>query len=48
MDCACDPKRGPHEVRGDFFSLSPATQERYLEWAPPFIRQMHAERRRPT
>lgn len=48
MDCACDPKRGPHEVRGDFFSLPPATQERYLEWAPPFIRQMHAERRRPT
>ena len=44
MDCACDPARGPHPVVGEFFSLPPETQRRYLEWAPAFIRQMYAER----
>jgi hypothetical protein len=46
MDCACDPVRGPHEVFGDFFALPPEVQERYLEWAPAFIREMSAERSR--
>jgi hypothetical protein len=46
MRCACDPSRGPHEVIGDFFALPEATQDRYLEWAPSFIKQMHADRRR--
>jgi hypothetical protein len=46
MDCLCDPARGPHQVRGEFFSLPVGTQEAYLRWAPPFIRQMHAERQR--
>ena len=46
MDCACDPRLGPHEVVGEFFSLPEATQVRYLEWAPPFIREMYAERHR--
>jgi hypothetical protein len=44
MDCACDPARGPHQVVGDFFSLAPEVQRRYLAWAPPFIREMHAKR----
>ena len=44
MDCACDPARGPHPVVGEFFSLPPETQRRYLEWAPAFIRKMYAER----
>jgi hypothetical protein len=46
MDCLCDPARGPHQVLGEFFSLAPDTQRRYLQWAPHFIRQMYAERRR--
>jgi hypothetical protein len=46
MRCACDPARGPHEVTGDFFSLPEPTQRRYLEWAPAFIRLMHADRHR--
>jgi len=46
MDCACDPARGPHQVLGEFFSLSPDVQRRYLEWAPPFIREMYAERQK--
>ena len=45
LQCECDPARGRHEVRGDFFSLPPETQARYLEWAPPFIRDMYAKRR---
>ena len=44
MDCACDPARGPHPVVGEFFSLPPETQRRYLEWAPAFLRKMYAER----
>ncbi|MDP9321734.1 MAG: SET domain-containing protein [Chloroflexota bacterium] len=44
MDCACDPARGPHQVVGDFFSLPPSTQERYLEWAPSFIKAPYTER----
>ena len=44
MDCACDPARGPHRVIGEFFSLPPETQRRYLEWAPTFIRELYAER----
>jgi hypothetical protein len=44
MDCACDPTRGSHQVVGEFFSLPPDVQRRYLEWAPPFIREMYAER----
>jgi len=46
MDCACDPARGPHQVIGEFFALSPDAQRRYLEWAPPFIREMYAERQK--
>jgi hypothetical protein len=46
MDCACDPARGPHTVVGEFFSLPLETQQRYLEWAPAFIRDMYAERQR--
>ncbi len=46
MDCACDANRGSHEVVGDFFSLPPATRERYLEYAPPFIREMFAKRQK--
>jgi len=46
MDCACDPARGPHTVVGAFFSLPLETQQRYLEWAPAFIRDMYAERQR--
>ncbi|HEV2250545.1 MAG TPA: SET domain-containing protein [Candidatus Limnocylindria bacterium] len=46
MDCACDPARGPHPVSGDFFSLPPQAQERYLEWAPAFIRELYAGRHR--
>ena len=48
MDCACDPARGPHTVVGEFFSLPVETQQRYLEWAPAFIRDMYAERQRTT
>jgi len=48
MDCACDPARAPHQVVGEFTSLPSETQERYLEWAPPFIRAMYAKRHRPT
>jgi hypothetical protein len=44
MDCACDPVRGPHNVVGEFFSLPVETQRRYLEWAPPFIRELYAQR----
>ena len=47
MDCACDPGRGPHQVIGDFFALPEAAQERYLRFAPPFIRDLHAKRHRP-
>ena len=47
-DCACDPARAPHQVVGEFLSLPPETQKRYLEWAPPFIRAMYAKRHRPT
>ena len=46
MDCACDPASGPHTVVGEFFSLPAETQQRYLEWAPAFIRDMYAERQR--
>jgi hypothetical protein len=46
MDCKCDPALGPHQVVGEFFSLPFETQQRYLEWAPPFIREMYAERQR--
>jgi hypothetical protein len=46
MQCACDPARGPHEVIGDFFSLPDETQVHYLEWAPEFIKEMYAARRR--
>ena len=46
MECRCDPARGPHQVVGDFFSLPPDVQRRYLEWAPPFIRAMHADRQK--
>ena len=46
MECRCDPARGPHEVRGEFFSLPPDVQRRYLEWVPPFIREMYAERQK--
>jgi hypothetical protein len=46
MDCACDPARGPHRVIGEFFSLPADVQRRYLEWAPPFIRDMYAERQK--
>jgi hypothetical protein len=46
MDCLCDPARGPHQVLGEFFSLAPDTQRRYLQWAPHFIQHMYAERRR--
>jgi len=45
MTCVCDPARGPHEVVGDFFSLPPEVQARYLEWAPAFIREMYAARK---
>jgi hypothetical protein len=48
MDCKCDGLRGPHQVHGDFFSLPPDVQRRYLEWAPPFIKEMYAERKRTT
>lgn len=48
MDCRCDPTRGPHQVLGEFFSLPADVQRRYLEWAPAFIREMHAERQRST
>lgn len=48
MDCACDPARGSHTVIGDFFALPPATQERYLEFTPRFMRDMYALRHRPT
>ena len=44
MDCACDPARGSHPVIGEFFSLPPETQRRYLAWAPTFIRELYAER----
>jgi len=44
MDCACDPARGSHPVIGEFFSLPPETQRRYLAWAPRFIRELYAER----
>lgn len=46
MRCACDPTRGPHEVVGDFRALPDATQVRYLEWAPAFIKERYAERHR--
>jgi hypothetical protein len=46
MDCQCDPLRGPHQVHGDFFSLPAETRARYLEWAPPFIRERYAERQK--
>jgi hypothetical protein len=46
MECKCDPALGPHQVVGEFFSLPLETQQRYLEWAPPFIREMYAERQR--
>ena len=46
MDCRCDSARGPHQVIGDFFSLPPDVQGRYLESAPPFIRAMHLERQK--
>lgn len=46
LDCLCDPPRGPHQVVGDFFALPPLTQERYLELAPRFIKEMYAERHR--
>ncbi|HEY8807985.1 MAG TPA: SET domain-containing protein-lysine N-methyltransferase [Candidatus Limnocylindria bacterium] len=45
MACECDPGH-PHQVVGEFFSLPAATQERYLEWAPPFIREMYVARHR--
>lgn len=46
LDCLCDPPGGPHQVVGDFFALPPATQERYLDFAPQFIKEMYAERHR--
>ena len=46
MDCRCDPARGPHQVRGDFFSLPLDVQRRYLEYAPPFIRGMYERRQK--
>jgi hypothetical protein len=46
MDCECDPRRGPHKVVGDFFSLPDESQRRYLPLAPSFIKDMYAERRR--
>jgi hypothetical protein len=46
MDCLCDPARGPHQVIGEFFSLPPDVQRRYLQWAPPFICEMYVERQR--
>ncbi|HLZ48109.1 MAG TPA: hypothetical protein VKR80_05610 [Candidatus Limnocylindria bacterium] len=45
-DCLCEPARGPHRVVGDIFALPTATQERYLERAPLFIRELYAERHR--
>jgi hypothetical protein len=47
LACRCDPARGPHRVIGDFFSLPPDVQLRYLEWAPPFIRDMYARKHPP-
>jgi hypothetical protein len=46
--CECDPARGRHEVSGDFLSLPEATQRRYMEWAPEFIKKRYIERKRAT
>jgi len=47
MVCDCGAEPQPHAVRGDFFSLPPETQRRYLEWAPTFVRDEHARRNTP-
>lgn len=47
MECLCDPARGPHQVVGDFFALPPAAQERYVEFAPRFIKDLYRLRQRP-
>jgi len=46
MTCDCGACPGPHEVVGDFFSLSPERQRIYLPVAPPFIRSMYQRRAR--
>jgi uncharacterized protein len=46
MTCECGAMPGPHEVVGDFFSLSPERQRSYLPVAPPFIRAMYERRAR--
>jgi SET domain-containing protein len=42
--CACGTKSCTGTIRGDFFSLSPATQRAYLPYAPEFIRGEYRRR----
>jgi len=42
--CACGTKSCTRTIRGDFFSLSPATQRAYLPYAPAFIRGEYRRR----
>jgi hypothetical protein len=37
---------GKGDVGADEEITLPATRERHLEWAPPVIREIHAERQR--
>jgi hypothetical protein len=46
MTCDCGAIPGPHEVVGDFFSLTADQQRIYLPDAPPFIRAMYERRAR--
>ena len=44
MRCECDAFPEPHDVLGDFFSLTPEKRRDYLPVAPPFIRAMQERR----
>ena len=44
--CLCGSRSCAGWIRGDFFSLSPSRQRRYVPFAPLFIRREYARRRR--
>ena len=46
--CACGSTSCTGTIVGDFFSLDPATQRRYLPFAPAFIRREYSARQSDT
>jgi hypothetical protein len=43
-DCSCGSASCTGQIVGDFFSLPPAKQREYLQFAPPFIKREYRRR----